>query len=239
MTEISLCGSTGYTTQTHCQDWNIYISKFTATRLSSKTKYLQRSFSMKNGWSTGQQCINPIWATIQCAFWVFRVDLLYKISLPPNPHPFCHFTSLSQSLIFLLSFPARPRLFIQYLPSISQTFPYSVLPLTSLLRYKAAPSSSLPDILALFLYISLAREANEGRVFTASHSPTPPSVQTPHKSASQHATGTKLECPALMCPPRPLQEPTVSFANTHTQMNAHILYDKMRDDQVYDSDRSP
>lgn len=139
MTELSLCGSTGYTTQTHWQAWSIYISNFTATRLSSKTKYLQRSFSMKNGWSTEQQCINPLCATTVCLWSLQGWFTLQSLSAFPL-HPFCHFASLSQSLILLLSFPARARLFIPYLPSISQSFPYSCPPTNLPLGIQSCPS---------------------------------------------------------------------------------------------------
>lgn len=104
-----------------------HLHNFTATRLSSKPKYLQKSFSMKNGWSTEQQCINPLCATIMCLWSLQGWFTLQSLSAFPL-HPSCHFASLSQSLILLLNFPARSPLFNTYLPSISQSFPYSCPP---------------------------------------------------------------------------------------------------------------
>lgn len=138
MTELSLCGLTGYTTQTHCQEWSIYISNFTATRLSSKTKYPERSFSMKNGWSTEQQRINPLCATI-LRLWSLQGWFTLQSRSTFPLHPFCHFAALCRSLIRLLNFPAQSPLFILYHPSVFHSFPYSCPPLTYLLLYKAAP----------------------------------------------------------------------------------------------------
>lgn len=113
-----------------------------------------------------------------------------------------------------------------------------VLPLPSNQHTKLPLSSSFLYFLALFLYMNFVRDANKGHLFTARHSPTLPSIQRAHKSASQHATGTKLECPAFMCPSCPLQDPTVSSANTHADMNAHTLNYTRRHDQAYDSGQS-
>lgn len=161
---------------------------------------------------------------LQCVFGVFRVDLLYRVCLipsPPKSDTLLH--RLNHSFFFSISLLSpHSSSHISFL-SLSH-FSVLALPLTSLQTYKAAPLSTLPQFLALFPYISLAGEAKEGQVFTASHGHTPSSVQMPHKSASQHATGTELECPALICPSRPLQEPTVSFASTHPETNAQILY---------------
>lgn len=171
---------------------------------------------MKNGWSTEQRCINPLYA-----FGVFRVDLLYKVCLPsPSIHSATLVHCLNHSFFFSVS-QLSPPLFIRSLPSISQSSHILVLPLPSNQHTKLPLSSSFLYFLALFLYMNFVRDANKGHLFTARHSPTLPSIQRAHKSASQHATGTKLECPAFMCPSCPLQDPTVSSANTHADMNAH------------------
>lgn len=226
MTELSLCASTGYTTQTHCQEWSIYISNFTATRLSSKTKYLERSFSMKNGWSTEQQCINPMCATIVCLWslqgW-FTIQSLSATLLYCLNHSF--FFS-----IFLLSHYSS-----SYITLLSFSHSYVIaLPLTYFLLYKAAPSS-FAILFGSFFTHRFGQRVQWRQRFHSQSQSHPFLCPMPHKSVSQHATGTKLECPALMCPSRPLQDLTVSFAKKYTEVNAHRLYNMMWHDQVYES----